>query len=465
LVLLVVAVVEALTWISIMPPLQGADEVGHFAYTQKIVEARTIPWQSLGAAPPEGSQSTSTELLGALTTAGILPSLGNLDARPAATRVDEQMWDRAERGYDRSDRADGGLTSAMAYPPTYYLYEAIPYAVLSSASLFDRAFAMRLANLPLLVCVVVFSWLVAGELLGRRRWLQTLATAAVVLQPQLIHMSATINPDIALAAIWCPALWLMIRTLRAGPTRARVVWLVLLTVLSLLTHARGAGLLLPVVTTLAIAWRRQSAAPWAGRALRGGLIALYAATLLVLTYYATLGNASPYRIRQLGSYFWQFYLPRLSFMTPFEPHWGIRQAFIDRFFGGYAWLEVSPPTWVLTAITVAAAVTIVSALIGVVRRWRSSSRPTDVLLVLIVAVAGYLLTLHAAAFRSLLRVPDPVITGRYLLVLMPVYGAGIAFAVGWLPRRLAAAAGAVALVGLTVLQLDAFALLFARFYA
>jgi 4-amino-4-deoxy-L-arabinose transferase-like glycosyltransferase len=464
-VLVLVAVVEALTWISIVPPLQGPDEVDHFAYTQKIVEAHTIPWRSLGTAPPVDTQRFSTELLGALSTAGIMSSWGNPDGRPAGTGVDERMWDRAERSYDRADRADGGFTSAMAYPPTYYLYEAIPYAAMSSASLFDRAFAMRLANLPLLVCVIVFCWLTAGELLGHRRWLQTLATAAVALQPQLIHMTATINPDLALAAIWCPALWLMIRTLRAGPTRARVVWLVLLAVLSTLTHARGAGLLLPVVTTLAIVWRRQSDAPWAGRALRGGLTALYAATLVVLTYYATLGDASLQRMRQLGSYLWQFYLPRGSFMTPVEPHWGIRQAFIDRLFGGYAQLEVSPPTWVLTAVTVAAAVMAVSAIVGVVRRWRSSSRPTDVLLVLIVAVVGYLLALHAAAFRSLLRVPDPVITGRYLLVLMPLYGAGIAFAVAWLPRRLAVGAGAVALVGLTVLQLDALALLFARFYA
>ena len=75
---------------------------------------------------------------------------------------------------------------------------------------------MRLANVPLLVIVLVFCWLTAGELLGHRRWLQTLATAAVVLQPQLIHMTATINPDVALAAIWCPALWLMVRILRAG---------------------------------------------------------------------------------------------------------------------------------------------------------------------------------------------------------------------------------------------------------
>jgi hypothetical protein len=465
LVLLVVAVVEALTWICVMPPLQGPDEVNHFAYTQKIVEAHTIPWQAIGAAPPEGTQASSTELSGALATAGIYSSWGNPDGRPAGTRIDERLWDRLERGYSHSERADGGFTSSMAYPPVYYLYEAVPYLATSSASLFDRAFAMRLANLPLLVVVLVFSWLVAGELLGRRRWLQILATAAVVLQPQLIHMTATVNPDIALAAIWCPALWLMIRILRAGPTRARVVWLVVLAVLSTFTHARGVALLLPVVTTLAIAWRRRSAAPWAGRALLAGLAALYAATLVTLAYYATAGDVSLQRMRQVGSYLWQFYLPRLGFMTPVEPHWGIRQAFIDRLFGGYAQLEVSPPGWVLTAVTVAAVVTVVSALVGMVLHRPAGRRAGDVLAVLVVAVVGYLLLLHAAAFRSLLHVPDPVITGRYLLGLMPLYGAGIALAVGWLPRRIAVPAGVVVLVGLTVLQVDALALMLTRFYA
>ncbi len=177
------------------------------------------------------------------------------------------------------------------------------------------------------------------------------------------------------------------------------------------------------------------------------------------------GEASLQRMRQLVSYGWQFYLPRLGFMTPVVPHWGIRQAFIDRLFGGYAQLEVSPPGWVLTAIAIAAAATVVSALIGAVRYWRSGSRPADVLVVFAVAVVGYLLLLHAAAFHSLLATPDPVITGRYLLPLISLYGAGIAFAVGWMPRRVAVPLGAVALVGLTVLQLNAFALVFARFYA
>jgi Dolichyl-phosphate-mannose-protein mannosyltransferase len=465
LALVLVAVVEALTWICVMPPLQGPDEVGHFAYTQKIVEAHTIPWQSVGAAPRQGTRSTSTELLGALSTAGIQSTWGNLDGRPAGTHVDERMWDRLEAGYDHADRADGGLASAMAYPPAYYLYEAPPYLATSRASLFDRAFAMRLANLPLLVIVLVFCWLTAGELLGGRRWLQTLATAAVAVQPQLTHMTATVNPDIALAAIWCPALWLMIRILRAGATRARVVWLIALVVLSSFTHARGVALLLPAATTLEIAWRRRCATPRARALLRGGLAALYGVTLVALAIYATAGDLSPARMRQAVSYLWQFYLPRLGFMKPVEPQWGIKQAFIDRLFGGYAWFEVSPPGWVLTVIAAAAAALAGSAAIGLVRRWRAGSRPTDVLAVLGVAVVGYLLLLHAAAFRSLLRVPDPVITGRYLLGLLPLYGVGIAFAVGWLPRRVAVPLGVTVVVGLTVLQLDALALMFARFYA
>jgi hypothetical protein len=82
-----------------------------------------------------------------------------------------------------------------------------------------------------------------------------------------------------------------------------------------------------------------------------------------------------------------------------------------------------------------------------------------------VAVIGYLLLLHAAAFRSLLQGPDPVITGRYLLPLMPLYGAGIALAVSWLPRRAAVSAAVVTLAGLTVLQVGALALVFTRFYA
>src|SRR5918995_5705111 len=118
-VLLLVALIEALTWICLLPPLQGPDETGHVSYTQKIVETGTIPWRLAGWAPAAGTQPMSTEMEQAVYAAGISPSWGQPLARPASTPEDERRWDARRSGLDRGD---GGFTSAMAYPPLYYLY-------------------------------------------------------------------------------------------------------------------------------------------------------------------------------------------------------------------------------------------------------------------------------------------------------------------------------------------------------
>lgn len=468
-ILLAVALVEALAWACLMPPLQGPDEVGHVSYTQKIAEAGSIPWQAVGGAPPTGTRPTSTEVSAALEIAGIEPSWANPSGEPAGTRVDEQMWAARERGFTDAQRADGGFTSSMRNPPAYYLYEALPYLATSSSSLFTRAFAMRLANLPLLVVLVAFTWLVAGELLGRSRVRRTIATAAVALQPQVVHMAATVNPDIALAAIWAAALYLMLRLLRAGLSPGRVAWLALLVALSSLTQPRGLALLIPAVAAVAIAaWRaRPPATRRARRAIAGALGATYLAGVVAIVSYAAVGDPTQTQVRRFASYVWQFYLPRLGFMTPsISPDWGVRQAFLDRLFGGFVQLEVNPPGPVLDAIGIGLLVVVASCLIGAVARRRALARRWDVALVLALAVAGYLFLLHAVAFRSLLSGPDPIITGRYLLVLIPLYGAAIAFAVTW-PRRAAVTVplGVIALAAMTVVQLEAFGLLFARFYA
>jgi 4-amino-4-deoxy-L-arabinose transferase-like glycosyltransferase len=460
-VLLVVALIQAVAWICLLPPLQGPDETGHVSYTQKIVESGTIPWRTIGSAPTEGTPPMSTEMEQAVYAAGIPPSWGQPEGRPAATAEDERLWAVRDRALDQSDRADGGFTSAMAYPPLYYLYEAVPYVLTYPASIFDRAFAMRLANLPLLLAVVVFSWLVAGELFGRRRWLQTLATAAVVVQPQLIHMTAVVSPDIGLAAIWAAALYVMIRLVRHGPSRGRLVWLAALVAASCLTQPRGLALVLAAVAAVALSLR----GPRRRQALAlVGVASLAGAVLLV--HYATRGDLDGFRIRQFGSYLWQFYLPRLDFMTPsIGPDWGVRDVFVVRFFGGFAQLEVELPAALLSGIAVAALVVAALALAGLVVQRKALARHREVAIVCAVAAVGYLLLIHAAAFRGLLTVPDPAITGRYLLPLVPLYGAGIALAVSWVPRPVAVGLGVVALAGLTWLQLAAFGLLFERFYA
>jgi 4-amino-4-deoxy-L-arabinose transferase-like glycosyltransferase len=462
-----IAVLAALAWICVLPPVQGPDEDSHVAYAQRVAETGEIPWSEVNPPAADPGLPYATELAYALTFGAVTPSWGNPFARPGRTDADARIWEAQDATLGPDAGADGGFTPAMRNPPLYYVYVAGPYAVASGGSMFDRIFVMRVANIPALLAVVVFTWLIAGELFGRRRWLQTLATLAVALQPQLLHMTAVVNPDVFLAAIWAAAFYVMTTIVKHGPTRGRLAWLGVLTLASCLTQGRGLAILLPVMVVLAlVAWRQTRIDQ--GRMRRAAIAAIVPATLAglaTLVYYAIGGDLSVDRVRQFGSYVWQFYLPRLPFMdTSISPSYGIGELF-DRFVAGFAMLEATFPPGVLRFLKVTALVVAVLAVVGLVQRRRDVRRRLDLVIVYAAAVIGYVALLHAAAFRSLLTSPDPVITGRYLLSLIPLYGIAIALAVAWLPRRWAPVAGGAAVSGVLLLQLTAMGALFARFYA
>jgi 4-amino-4-deoxy-L-arabinose transferase-like glycosyltransferase len=469
LLLLIAALVEALAWTIALPPLEGPDEIGHFAYTQRIVETRTIPWHPSGR-PAHPGPATSTEAGVAARDAGVFVQSGNIAARPPGSKIAAQIWERDEARLRDGSRSDGGFATPMGNPPLYYLFAAIPYVVTYPLDFFDRVFAMRLANIPLLLAIVALTWGIAGLLLTRI-WQRTLATAAVALNPQLSHMTAVINPDLLLAAEWTAFFYLGLLALMRGPTRGRLAGMALLAVAACLTHGRGIALLLPTAVVFAILWwrrRPRERRDWVA-ALAAGAAFVVCGAYVVLRY-ATLGELSARSLRQGSSYLWQFYLPKLSFMSPMiGPHWTARQALLDRFFGSYAQLEVTFTPDVLDWIARIAVVMAVLAIVGLVVRVRASRdrrAAATVILVLLVGVAAYMVGMHVAAYRSLASGSlDPVITGRYLLPLISIYGLGIALAVGWLPRRVGAVAGAVVLAGLCVLQIGAMGILVERFYA
>jgi 4-amino-4-deoxy-L-arabinose transferase-like glycosyltransferase len=460
-----VVVVAAVAWTCVLPPVQGPDEDSHVAYVQRIAETRSIPWTAVSPVPADPGLPYSTELAYALTFGSVTPSWGNPFARPARTEADVRYWRSQDATLPPGAAADGGYTPAMRNPPLYYLYETLPYAVASGGSIFDRVFAMRLGNLPALIAVVVFTWLLAGELFGRRQWLQALAALVVGLQPQLLHMTAIVNPDVFLAALWTAALYVMTIIVKRGPTRGRLAWLLALAAASCLTQPRGLAIVVPAIAVLAVlGWRR--ARPGRSRRLATAGIAVTAAVGLAgLVYYAVDGDPSADRVRQFGSYVWQFYLPRLGFMDlSISPAYGVGDVF-DRFVGGFGMLEVTLPIGLLRALKITALVVAVLAVVGAIARRHELRRRLDLVVVYAAAAIGYVGLLHAVAFRSLLTSFDPVITGRYLLTLVWIYGLAVALAVAWLPRRLAPVAGGVALSGALLLQLAAIGVLFARFYA
>jgi 4-amino-4-deoxy-L-arabinose transferase-like glycosyltransferase len=63
---------------------------------------------------------------------------------------------------------------------------------------------------------VLGAWLLAGEVLGRRRLLQTAAAAVPALAPMFTFISASVSPDGMLYAVWTLALWLGVRAVKRG---------------------------------------------------------------------------------------------------------------------------------------------------------------------------------------------------------------------------------------------------------
>src|SRR3954454_3865615 len=307
--LLVAATACAITWCVVLPPLQGPDEISHFTYTQWIVEHGDIPWQPVLEAIAPAPRPYSTEIAVALDETGFGQLQGNANARPWWTPADHRLWAKAARGLSEKQRRDEiGKTTAFLNGPVYYLYSAVPYKI-AGGTFFDRLMAMRLADIPLLLVPLLVVWLVAGQLVGRC-WPQVVATAFAACIPQLMNMTATVNPDVLIAAEWAAALYVMLLIVRRGPRAPLVAVLAILCLLGVLTHVRNLPMLVPAAVAVTLALARERG--WA-RITPLRLCGALAGVITVGVLFVAMSGRG--NLRQFVSYVWQFYLPRLPSMN------------------------------------------------------------------------------------------------------------------------------------------------------
>ena len=469
--LLAVAALLTVAWTFTLAPLQGPDEPAHFNYTQHLAETGHKPSVSGGTHPD------STQVLDALILFNLNQLAGVSDARPAWTKLEERRFTAVDKARGEKGEEDGSGPNPLGKnPPLYYAYQAVPYWVGSLGSFWDRLTLMRLASGLLFLLTVTFTWLAAAEVFAAM-WPRVIATGAVALLPQLTALSGTINSDNLLVAVWTAFTYVALRLVRHGPSARRILALCALAAASLLTHGRGIAILPPLVVTLAIGVLRarpslKQAAGW----LAGGVALLLAAAIVYQALLAPSGGAyggevtltrgGGLSLRGLVTTTWQFYLPRLPFMDARPgPGYGYRQVFIESFFGRFATLEVGYPRALYALIQVACAVGIAGLAAFVVGRWTAvRARWPEVAVVVAIAVSMIGL-LHVASYRSLAGTGDPLITGRYLLPLVAVFGLTVAFVLTSLRPHLSAMLGTLVLSSLLALNLAGLMLTFTRFYA
>lgn len=472
--LLVACTLLSIAWTLVMAPLQGPDEHNHLGYVQQLAETGSGPRFSATT-----GASWSTEQRAWQDWGNLLSLIGVTDARPGYNPVEEQRFGRVEDSLPAGGRKDGtGPNPVAQNPPLYYGYEAIPYWITRWTELPTRLLFMRLANVPLYLLIVVFAWLSAGEVFGRRRRAQTIAAGSVGLLPQLAFMSGVVNPDVLLATVWAAFAYVALVAVRVGPKPSTLLGLGGLSALSILTHGRGLAIIGPLLIVLAVMlWR---ARPLSRRVVAWtlGLLALPAAGLAAAIAYSSAhgGTASltgeatsstgAGTLTGFVSYLWQFYLPPLRTMSPQGPPYGYRQVFVEGLAGTFGSLEIQFPLWVYDALQFAAALGLLLAAGIVVRRFERLRGHGPQIVVLAGIVLCMLAVLHVSAYRDLQGPPfDPLLTGRYLLPLVTVMGLVIAYVCVNLPRRLGSLLGALVLTTFTVLGLCGLGLTVARFYA
>jgi hypothetical protein len=466
-VLLVLAAAHGVAWAVVTAPLNGPDESAHFAYAQDLAENHHAPSRDGGG----GSDSTEAATL--LLQLNLQAILLHPEGKPTFSSIGRTSAQLAKE--PAAARKNGtGPNAAANYPPLYYAYEAVAYEISPARGLLGRMFFMRLATTLLLVVTVWLTWLIAAELFART-WVRVLATGLVALQPKLGFGGGIINPDLMLVMVATGALLMGLRLVRYAPTLGRVLWLAAFAGAGALIHPRGLFLPPFAVVALAIAlWRF-----WPGwrRALvfSGAVVAITVVSVGIAVAWsrAHAGGAisenpvGGFSARQFVSYLWQFYLPKLGVMDPKvgPAQYGYRQVYIDSFFSAFASFSVSYRGIVLDALQVFAGIGLVALWTTMVTRWYVVVARWREVAVCVVFFVGLMSLLHIVSYMNLRGSTDPVLTGRYLLPAVALYGCAIAWVASALPRRLGVAFAGVLLGGALLLAIGGIGLSLDRFYA
>jgi hypothetical protein len=476
--LLGVALVLGLAWTVATAPLQGPDEPEHIGYVQHLAETGKKPSATTGSGNAYG-----------LDEAGALRQFGfgavrrhRLTRTPWASATEEQFRVFEDQLPADARSIGSGPTAVGNNPPLYYAYAAVAWKLTPGAGFFGKVYVARLMGVLALLGMVVFGWLLAGEVFGRRRLPQTVAAGFLAALPMNGFMAGMVNTDILLATVWTAFLWFAIRTARLGLTPGRAAALSAIAVASFLTHGRGLAIVPVLGVALLVAWLRhsrtvrdtlRSAAASAGVLVAGLVVYRFAFPSSgggsLYGGQTDLATTGAFNLRQFLNSVWNFYLPKLdSTQVRLGPGIGYRQIWVQQYFTGiFSGFEVFFPYWVYDVAQILVGVIALALYTLGILNWRRVLARWPVVVILGAAAFSMLFVLHFTSYRSLVGNggTNPLIVGRYLLPLGGVFAISVAALVHALPRRAGAVVGALLLSVLLMLSVGGLAINVERFYA
>jgi 4-amino-4-deoxy-L-arabinose transferase-like glycosyltransferase len=473
-----VAALNAFAWTLVVPPFHVPDETAHASYAQYLAETGKTPRH---VPAPVWSQEEAAAINGVLFPVVV----GNRRARPPWTSLQEHALQASlERPLKRDD--GGGDTAAVNNPPLYYALEAVPYHLGAAAGgdFLDRLWLMRLLNVLLASATCFFVVLFVREIFPGTPLAWAAAGLVVAFQPMYGFITGGVNNDNLLNAAAAAVFFVLARAFRRGLTPRLGLALGAAFVIGVLGKATliafAPGIALGVGILL---WRAHRAGgperrgALIGAVLAAGVVAAPIAiyVLLCATVWdrpvwggaggvSSTGQGKPANNREMLSYIWQFYLPRLPFMHDQQGAYPLWEVWFKGFIGRFGWLDYVFPAWVYRLAGIVVVPVLALAAAGLWRGRAALRRIAPELLTYLAIVAGLALLIGVAGYRARIDIGQLFEQARYLMPLLALYGAIVALAVRGAGRR-AGPAVAGALVVLAIAHgLAAQLLAISRYY-
>ncbi len=472
-----IALVNGVTWATVMPSFQQPDEPAHFSYVQLVGQHVKLPENKPGNGPH------TNEAQVAIDSARTFKIAARPTGQPLWTEDSETAWLEQTNALGDDRYKGGGYPGgAASYPPLYYTVAAGAYRIDPGGSVFSKVWLVRVFSALLGALTAIFTFLFAREFIRSRQWLPVAAGLFVALHPLFISISGSVNNDSLMVMLATVVLYLVARAFNRGinPRLAAAIGFVL--ALGLITKQTIFGIAPAVaIAVLYLALKGSKNRSEALKVLTASLVALllpviawYATNYLIdrpLSGFSTSTAGQPFTITGFLSYVWQWYLPPLTFMGKYFAHdlsiFYSAPAFdvwVRGFWGGFGWLDTNFPTYVYNALQLLTASVAMLLIYAAITFWKTLKENLAQVLFCVLAVIGQVMLVHLASYIALIQNGTAFAQGRYLFPVIAIFALAATVSLTVFGRRMAPIAAVTLITAMIAFNAISMGLALTRYY-
>jgi hypothetical protein len=241
--IVMVALVNGLLYVFIVPPWQHYDEPNHFEYAWLIANRNSLPH------PGDYDLSMRREVGRSMIDNGFFKGMG---FTPDLNSKDTPAWI--------------GEYPQLDNPPLYYLAISLPLRFLRASPIDSQLYAARLVSWLFYILSIVIAWALVREISSPGTPMRWLVPLGMALLPAYSDLMTAVNSDVGAVLVFSLFLWGAVRLIKQGVTLLGFLWVLVAAALCYWTKNTvwfaipllGLGLFLALMTTIINFFSRKS---------------------------------------------------------------------------------------------------------------------------------------------------------------------------------------------------------------